>query len=100
MSTFAARRKPLVVLAVILCVAAAFASGHAVRKSLGLELSTEAVVEGHLLAFQVLLEVDIPEPRRSVADLREREVVRRHETDGATFDETADDGLGADASVV
>jgi uncharacterized membrane protein YdjX (TVP38/TMEM64 family) len=47
---FASRRKPLALFAVIACVAAAFASGHAVRKSLGIELSTEALqtwVAGH-----------------------------------------------------
>jgi uncharacterized membrane protein YdjX (TVP38/TMEM64 family) len=42
-SSFAAWRRPLVVTAAIVVVAAAFASGHAVRKSLGIELSTEAL---------------------------------------------------------
>lgn len=50
MSTLGAQRRPIVIGLVIVAVVAVLASGHAVRRSLGIELSTEALqswVAGH-----------------------------------------------------
>ena len=71
------------------------------RVALGDDAGAHAVVEHHCAVFEVVFEVDVGGAGREVVgDLREGEVVRRGQADGAAADQAADDGVGADAAVV
>ncbi len=49
---------------------------------------TEAIVERHLSVHEVLLEMHVGRLRRqALSDARQREVMSRHQADGAVIDE-------------
>ena len=61
----------------------------------------EAVIENHAPILEVVFEMEIGGARRErFSESGESEIVGCDEADGATVDETADDSLGADSSIV
>ena len=60
-----------------------------------------AIIEDHLVVFEMVREMAVGGAAAEVVgDVRQRQIVRRHQSDGAAFDQAAHHRLGADATIV